>query len=116
MLELYYKLAKKADMLGLSHEVDKIDREMVRMSQAQPQVVPAGLTPEQYIQDIYRKITSLASQIQQIQLQQSQASPVRKPMPSLMEQTGVQMDTQAGNPANTSLNLNGQSHNFEIEQ
>jgi len=56
-------------MLGLSHEVDQIDNAIIRIAQTQ-QIAPAGLTPEQYIQDIYRRLTALASQIQQIQLQQ----------------------------------------------
>lgn len=69
MLEKYYQLAKLADKYGLSYDVDDIDLRMIRMSQ----VAPVGLTAQQYIQDIYRRIAHLAAQIQQMQ-QQSQAS------------------------------------------
>jgi hypothetical protein len=67
---VYYRIAKLADKYGLSQEVDDIDLRMVRVSQ----VAPVGLTAQQYIQDIYRRIANLASQIQQIQQMQTSNS------------------------------------------
>lgn len=70
MLEVYYRIAQLADKCGLSKEVDDIDLRMVRMSQ----VAPVGLTTQQYIQDIYRRIANLAAQIQQMQQAQTSSS------------------------------------------
>lgn len=111
MLTPYARITGEADRLGLHSEVDSIDNNMLRLAQ----VAPVGLNWQQYVQDIYRQLFMLKSQVTQMQ-QQSQASSNRKPVPSLQEQTGVQVDTQAGNPATNSYNLNGQSQNFDITQ
>ena len=74
MLEVYYQIAQLADRYGLSSEVDDIDRRMVRVSQ----VAPVGLSTQQYIQDIYRRIANLATQIQQMQQAQNSSAPAKR--------------------------------------
>lgn len=113
MLDTYYQLAKTADKLGLTLVVDKIDRRMLRLSQ----VVPNQLNTEQYIQDIYRRLTALSAQVQEMQ-QMQQATPAAKKnyQQNTLEQTGIQTQTQMGNPSTTSVNLNNQPHNFEITE
>lgn len=106
MLELYYRIAQLADKYGLSKEVDDIDMRMVRVSQ----VAPVGLTTQQYIQDIYRRIANLASQIQQMQQAQTSSAQSKNSMP----QTAVANFDMMQNPS-----LRIQSNNplgLDIEQ
>lgn len=90
MLEVYCRIAQLADQYGLSSEVDELDSRMVRVSQ----VMPAGLTAQQYIQDIYVRIYNLSAQIQQMQQAQSQSSNAQPKVN--MSQPSINMDM---NPA-----------------
>jgi hypothetical protein len=106
MLDIYQKLTSIADDFGLHQAVDDIDKRMIRMSQA----APTGMTTGQYIQDIYRRLTALATEIQQMQQNQQVAPAQNKSQaPSLMQQTGIgnsgTMNQQTTNTIQQPVNL-----------